>query len=304
MSERTQQLYELCQHAAKKGRIVIIGHDRADVDSAAACVLMNRLLERWEIASYIVLHEPDKQSRRVMAQFGVDVSALEGETKEEDFLILVDHHQSAHPGSVLACIDHHPTEYPPEFPYVQIEDCGACAVMVLRLMQEAGVPVTQEDERLAVCALYLDTIALKSAKISKEEAAWGEAQAKRLGLDEEWLRREGMGLRDMNLPDRDLALLGKKVYTFGVKRVLSTYIQTDAMTEKRIDAILYILREELKQESADLWVYLIHNPMLMRSTEYDLLPDGSVKVIEYDYLVSRGKNVMPRVEREMRKEEA
>ena len=304
MNERTQQLHELCQHAAKKGRIVIIGHDRADVDSAAACVLMNRLLERWEIASHIVLHEPDKQSRRVMAQFGVDVSALEGETKEEDFLILVDHHQSAHPGSVLACIDHHPTEYPPEFPYVQIEDCGACAVMVLRLMQEAGVPVTQEDERLAVCALYLDTIALKSAKISKEEAAWGEEQAKRLALDEEWLRREGMGLRDMNLPDRDLALLGKKVYTFGVKRVLSTYIQTDATTEKRLDAILYILREELKQESADLWVYLIHNPMLMRSTEYDLLPDGSVKVIEYDYLVSRGKNVMPRVEREMRKEEA
>ena len=86
--------------------------------------------------------------------------------------------------------------------------------------------------------------------------------------------------------------------------MLSTYIQTDAMTEKRIDAILYILREELKQESADLWVYLIHNPKLMRSTEYDLLPDGSVKVIEYDYLVSRGKNVMPRVEREMRKEEA
>ena len=76
------------------------------------------------------------------------------------------------------------------------------------------------------------------------------------------------------------------------------------MTEKRLDAILYILREEMKREGADLWVYLIHNPMLMRSTEYDLLPDGSVKVIEYDYLVSRGKNVMPRVEREMRKEEA
>ena len=131
MSERTQQLYELCQRAEKKGRIVIIGHDRADVDSAAACVLMNRLLERWEIASHIVLHEPDKQSRRVMARFDVDVSALEGETKDTDFLILVDHHQSAHPGSVLACIDHHPTEYPPEFPYVQIEDCGACAVMVL-----------------------------------------------------------------------------------------------------------------------------------------------------------------------------
>jgi hypothetical protein len=176
--------------------------------------------------------------------------------------------------------------------------------MTLRLMQEADVPVTQEDERLAICALYLDTIALKSAKISKEEAAWGEAQAKRLGLDEEWLRREGMGLRDMTLPDRELALLGKKKYVFGSKRVLSTYIQTDAMTQERLSAIMDILRTEIKKEEADLWVYLVHDPVRMRSTEYDLAPDGQTRTVRYDYLASRAKDVMPRIEREMRKEEA
>jgi len=302
MKKDIHHLYKLCKDAAKIGRIVITGHDRADVDSAAGCVLMKRLLDRWSIPCSIVLHEPDKQSRRVMARFGIDAAALEGGTNETDFLILVDHHQSAHPGHVLACVDHHPTDYPPAYPFVRIEDCGACAVMALRLMQEAGVPVTQEDERLAICALYLDTIALRSAKISRDEAAWGEAQAKRLGLDEDWLRREGMGLRDMSLPDRDLALLGKKVYTFGGKRVLSTYIQTDGMTEARLDKILDILREEMEKEGADLWVYLVHDPMRMRSSEYDLLPDGSVKTIEYDYLASRGKDVMPRIERDMRKE--
>ena len=304
MNERTQRLHDLCQQAAKKGRIVITGHDRADVDSASSCVLVARLLERWGIPSSVVLHEPDKQSRRVMKRFGVDVSAYEGETGDEDALILVDHHQSAHPGRVLACIDHHPTAYPPDFPYVQIEDCGACAVMALKLIREAGVSVTVEDERLAISALYLDTIALKSAKISREEAAWGEAEAKRLDLDEEWLRREGMGLRDMSLPDRELALLGKKAYDFDGRRVLSTYIQTDAMTEERLTAILHILREEMKKESADLWVYLVHDPMRMQSREYDLRPDGSVRMIGYDYLASRGKDVMPRIEREMRKEEA
>jgi len=302
MKKDIHHLYELCKDAAANGRIVITGHDRADVDSAGSCVLMARLLGHWGIPCSIVLHEPDKQSRRVMAKFGVDTAALEDETNEMDFLILVDHHQSAHPGSVLACIDHHPTDYPPEFPYVQIEDCGACAVMALRLMQETGVPVRAEDECLAITALYLDTIALKSAKISREEAEWGEAQAKRLGLDEEWLRREGMGLRDMSLPDRELALLGKKIYNFGGKRVLSTYIQTDAMTQERLDAILAVLREEMEKESADLWVYLVHDPMRMRSSEYDLLPDGSVKEIRYDYLASRGRDVMPRIEREMRKE--
>ena len=106
------------------------------------------------------------------------------------------------------------------------------------------------------------------------------------------------------LPDRELALLGKKKYIFGSKRVLSTYIQTDAMTPVRLGAIMDILRTEIKREEAVLWVYLVHDPVRMRSTEYDLAPDGQIRTIRYDYLASRGKDVMPRVEREMRKEEA
>ena len=302
MTERITRLYALCEAAAARGRLVITGHDRADVDSAAGCVLMQRLLAAWGIKSDIVLCEPDRQSRRVMARFGVDVQALAGGTAPEDALILVDHHQSAHAGRVIACIDHHPTEAPPDFPYVQIGDSGACTVMVLHLMREAGVPVTPEDERLAVTALYLDTIALRSAKISPEEAAWGEAQARRLGLDEDWLRREGMGLMDMSLPARELAMLGKKVYIFGAKRVLSTYVQTDAMTQEKLEEILAVLRGEIKRERADLWVFLWHDPVRLRSTEVDLTPDGTVRTIPYDYLASRGRDVMPRVEHEMRKD--
>lgn len=303
MSARAKRLEQLCRKAEKQSRIVITGHDRADVDSAASCILMQRLLARRGIASEIVLHDADRQSRRVMARFDVNVESLVGDSRESDFLILVDHHASAHPGRVLACVDHHPTDYPPDFPYVLLEDCGACAVMVLRLMQEAGVRVMQEDERLAITALYLDTIALKSAKISKEEAAWGEAQARRLGLDESWLRQEGMGLRDMSLPDMDLAMLGKKIYDFAGRRVLSTYIQTDSMTRERLDAILEMLKAELLKEQGDLWVYLVHDPVRMRSMEYDVFPDGQVREIAYGYLASRGKDVMPRIEREMRKDE-
>lgn len=302
MTEKITRLYALCTAAAARGRLVITGHDRADVDSVASCVLMQRMLAAWDVPSDIVLCEPDRQSRRVMARFGVDVQALAGGTAPEDALILVDHHQTAHAGQVIACVDHHPTEAPPDFPYVQIGDSGACTVMVLHLMREAGVPVTPEDERLAVTALYLDTIALRSAKISPEEAAWGEAQARRLGLDEDWLRREGMGLMDMRLPARELAMLGKKVYIFGAKRVLSTYVQTDAMTQEKLDAILDVLREEIVRERADLWVFLWHDPVRLRSTEVDLTPDGTVRTIPYDYLASRGRDVMPRVEHEMRKD--
>ena len=300
MSERAERLYRLLAERALHGRIVITGHDRADVDSVISCLLMKRLLSGWRIPCEILLHEPDKQSRRVLAVFGVDVLSLAGETQAGDQLILVDHHQSTKKGTVVACVDHHLTDYPPAYPYVQLEDCGACAVMVLRLMREAGVNMAPEDERMAIAALYLDTIALKSTKITKEEAAWGESEARRLGLDEDWLRREGMGLMDMSLPAHELALLGKKVYIYGDKRVLSTYVQTDAMTKDKLDAICAVLREEIVREQADLWVYLVHDPAKLRSTQYNLTPDGQVQEIAYDHLASRGKDVMPRVERAMR----
>ena len=298
MSERTEKLRRLL--AAAPGRIAVTGHDGADVDSVISCMLVRRLLEGWNIPCDIVLSAPDGQSRRVMKEFGVDVSALEGKTEAGDCLILVDHHQSARPGMVIACVDHHPTAYPPAYPYVQIEDSGACAVLVLRLMQEAGVRVTQEDERLAIAALYLDTIALKSAKISKEEAEWGESKAQQLGLDADWLRREGMGLMDMSLPAEKVAMLGKKRYAFGEQIVLSTYVQTDAMTEEKLEAILGVLRREMAHEQASLWVFLVHDPMRMCSTQVNLAPDGTREIIRYDYLASRGKDVMPRVEQAMR----
>ena len=301
MSKRTDRLFAVL--TAARGRIVITGHDNADVDSVASSMLMQRLLAHWQIPSQIVLAGADKQSRRVLARFGVDVERMIGKTQEGDCLILVDHHQCMHPGAVVACVDHHPTDYPPDYPYVQIEDSGACAVLALRLLQEAGAAVPPQDEALAVTALYLDTIALRSAKITPEEAGWGEREAHRLGLDAQWLRREGMGLCDMSLPVGELAMLGRKSYVFGKKRVLSTYVQTDAMTDEKLAAILCVLREALARERADLWVYLIHDPVRMRSTQLNLAPDGSVERIDYDCLTSRGRVVMPRVERAMRAKE-
>lgn len=298
MSERTQTLRALLESAA--GRIVVAGHDGADVDSVISCVLMQRLLAHWHIPCTIALNMPDQQSRRVLARFGIDVQALECGTQMLDRLILVDHHQSAQPGTIIACIDHHPTDYPPDYPYVQIGSSGACAVMVLQLMQEAGLQVTQEDEQLAITALYLDTIALKSAKITQEEAAWGESEAKRLDLDIGWLEREGMGLTDMRLPAETLAMQGRKRFAYGDKRVLSTYVQTDAMNGEKLEEIFSVLQKALVQEQADLWVFLVHDPREMRSTQYNLTPDGGVETIAYDFLASRGRDVMPRVERAMR----
>lgn len=301
MSERTERLRALLDAAARESRIVITGHDNPDVDSMAACVLMQRLLAHWGVPCEIVLPtRADGQSRRVMPRFGVNPDDYLGETSIDDALVLVDHHQPLHAGRVIACVDHHPTDFPPAYPYVQIEESGACAVMALRLMEEAGVPATREDRELAVTALYLDTIALRSTKIPPEEAEWGSRQAEALGLDMDFLMREGMRLRDMSAPAEELCMLGKKRYDFGSLRVLSTYVQTHEIPQGKLEEMLSALKAALAQEQAALWVFLVHDPVAGYSMEYDLYPDGKIETHRYDVLASRGKDVMPRVERMLR----
>lgn len=299
MSERTDRFFAAC---ACHDRLVITGHDTPDCDSIICCELLRRLLAFGGVAAQIVLPTaPDEQSLRVLGRFGIEPARLRGEISEGDALVLADHHQQQHPGVVAAIVDHHPTDSAPDAPFVCIEPCGAAASIALALMREAGMPVTHEEEALTVAALYLDTLALRSPKILPQEAQWARETAGRLRMDEAWLTREGLWLEDMSRPAMELAAQGKKIYRFGEKTVVSTALQTDEMTPERLDAILQCTREMLMQSGAALWVFLHHDPVHMRTTQYDLTPDGRVTRIAHDGLVSRGKTVMPRVEREIRK---
>lgn len=299
MTDRVHRLRTVCAEAAE--RIVLTGHDHADVDSVISCLLMRRLLGAWGMDAAIALPGgSDRQSARVLAGVGIDTAPLAGEIASDDCLILLDHHQPLHDGRVIACIDHHPTETLPQYPYVQIEPRGACALQVFDLMREAGIPMDAQDERLAVTALWLDTVALRSAKISKEEAAWGRGRAQALGLNINMLEREGLGLADLTRPPEWLAMQNKKTFVFSGSRVCSTTIQAHGMTQAQLDRILDVLRRAAAQEGAALWVYLVSDPIAMRSVRYDIAPDGCIKRIPYEFLASRGKNVMPDVEQSMK----
>ena len=126
---------------------------------------MRELLARAGIPARVVLTAPDAQAGRVLAHFGEDAAALGGAIRSTDALVLCDHHRPEHAGEVVACVDHHPTDFPPDFPYTQIEAAGACALMVLRLFEEAGFTPGEHCTEMAVTALYLDTVALRSAKL-------------------------------------------------------------------------------------------------------------------------------------------
>ena len=69
------------------------------------------------------------------------------------------------------------------------------------------------------------------------------------------------------------------------------------MAQGTLEAILARIRVAVREEGAALWVFLVHEPLKDRSTRYDVTPDGRVTRIAYDHLVSRGRDVMPDVEK-------
>ena len=70
-------------------------------------------------------------------------------------------------------------------------------------------------------------------------------------------------------------------------------------TPALLERILAVLRAQVRESGACLWVYLVHDPVNLRSVRYDVTPDGQAAVTRYDTLVSRGKTVMPQVERKL-----
>ena len=132
-----QKLKTALQKATARGRLALIGHDAPDVDSVVSCVLMAALCAAWQIPAEIILPtQADEQTRRVMPKFGVHPDALMKPTRPDDQLVLLDHHQALHEGEVCACIDHHPTAYPPEGDFVCIEPDRRGAVRPVRQQHE------------------------------------------------------------------------------------------------------------------------------------------------------------------------
>lgn len=297
MREKLRALREAA--AARSGRLVILGHDVPDVDSVVSCVLMQRLMAYLgEDAQVLLPTRADVQARRVLAGYGVDCDAMRGQTNAQDALMLVDHYAARHPGNVIAVVDHHPTQQQIAGRFVWNAQRGACAAMVLDLMEASGMDIETRDREMAVAALYLDTMALRSSKITAQEAAYAEREALRLGMDVQALTYEGLGLMDMSRPVQELVEIGRKEYDFGGRKVISSYVQTDEMTQETLCALLEQAQARRRESGAQLWVLLHHDPVAMRSCEYHVT-QGGVAQMQHDRLISRGRDVMPRIERTM-----
>lgn len=279
-----------------KGPITVVGHDISDVDSVASCLLLKKYLSHFGFeAKTAMFTQPMNGTLEMLSKMGVPFSTKVTSPKGDERLFLVDHHETAYDLRVVGCIDHHPTETEYDYPVYINQKASSTAFMILKMMEADGVPLEAEDYAAAVLSVYCDTQSLKSTKLVKSDVPKVREIIAKYSLDEKYLYEAGLGLNDLSQPLKVLALNGLKVFEFKKGTVMSSYLQSDQYEDGFVAELLKIVRQERTMRNADMWVLLLHDPVHGNTVEYDITDE--VTVIDHGALISRGSNVMPRIEK-------
>jgi len=293
----------MTEELAAYGKITILGHDNIDVDAFISGVLLSNLLTFLEIDNeFIVLQEvkEDDTYHIVKELFGIDMkdyySTDEDSTRK---LFLEDHYETIHSGKVVACIDHHPTSENVKYNFHRSRIASSTSCMIYELMQEVGYQISAEEAKMIVASMMVDTVSFRSRKTVREEAEMAKEMAKQYNLSYDELEKYCLCLtlinQDMSI--EDIINNGYKYYNYNGYRVKSSYIQIYGMVT--LDYILEWLGEihkQVKKESLAMWVFIIFECKDNITYEYRVLNHGDTKLTITAGILSRGTNIMPKVE--------
>ncbi len=151
------------------------------------------------------------------------------------------------------------------------------------------------DYKLAVLAAMVDTASFNSTKGRKEDKVWVESICKKYNLDYNNLYLQGLCLT--NIDDLEQASLnGSKEYTYGTKKVESSYIQIENPTQiqEEINKIIDLLKLHINNNNLDAFVFIVYN-MSKFETMYYLITKSGVIERYFTSYTSRGSTIMPEV---------
>ena len=292
---KTIKLIELCRDAAERGSVVITGHDNPDADSVISAVMMKRLMERCGVVCSVKFPtSPDNVTLRDARSFGIWDDDFVCPFDDGDVLLLVDHHKSFYQNTAIACVDHHTTLPVSDCRFPVVIKASSCGKIIYDMMAAVGV-ADEEDEKLALYSVYLDTQSCRSSKFNKADLPWVDECIGKYGIDRESIERMGFCLNSPNEPIDVIATYAFKKYEFE-KVSASTAIQiddSDPSWESIIPAAIEIMKCKAISDGYAMWAFVVNMPMRMRSDIYFILDSGEVRKLELDRLASRSRDVIP-----------
>ncbi|MHC1748726.1 MAG: bifunctional oligoribonuclease/PAP phosphatase NrnA [Cellulosilyticaceae bacterium] len=277
--------------------VTILGHDQIDEDSCISGLLLTHALNTLGITANFKILDPIIPCLTVntLSSLGFNLDDYKGITSTQDYLILVDHYKSVHPGTVVACIDHHPTGQHFDYLFYDNDTSSACCKKIYNYMKEANFEITPDIVTMVVYGLMLDTFAFKSSRGTVDDKNWVYQMIETYHLDKSKIESLALRLTNVNQTVETLALTNLKSYVFGNAVVKSTYIQVNCIPPQ-LNEILAYLQHLVNKENINLWVFLLVDVANFKTFEYRIT-ESLVEVIEHPTLTSRAQQIMPVIEK-------
>jgi len=302
--EMLQRLNLLKQSLVGKGEICVIGHDNIDVDAVFSGVLLTNLLNYLNIDARFIILQPIKEDDtfEIVKEFSsIDMYAYEEKSENASRnLFLVDHYETTHSGRVVGCIDHHPTEKENTYEYSYVRNCSASAYMIYELMKAAKYPITKAEAKMIIISMMVDTTSFRSSKTIPAEVEVAKELADTFGLNYEYYEMYCLCLTPIESMSIEMIVSnGQKKYNYNGHKVQSAYLQLYGTPDKStVNEWLTCISKKIGEEGSDpeMIVFIIFDVCSYITYEYRVTQYYTKKVTHKGVL-SRGKDIMPTIER-------
>ncbi|MEG2028429.1 MAG: DHH family phosphoesterase [Bacilli bacterium] len=289
-------MIEKIKKLIKNQSLYIIGHNNPDIDSIFSGYIFEQYLKQFQIkAKYIIPDRKiDKDTLKICQKYHLDITNYQNEIPNNANLFLLDHYKTEHQGNVIGAIDHHATIEKIKYP-IYINKRASSTTKLLYDLMEASF-FNQYLIELVVMGILVDTVNFRNKKTTKETVTWVENIVKKYQLDYSNLTSDALIVDDL-LNLEEAAVNGFKKYNYDNIIIKSSYIQINQFDIDKINQIVDILISKLKD--IYMWVFIVNNLKNNTAIVYKIKKDKTEKLI-YDSFVSRGKTIMPNIEKELK----
>lgn len=284
--------------------ITILAHDNIDIDAALSGILLSRLLDflgiknTFKILEHVKTDETYTVLKELIKIDLKDFESISDGENESATLFLVDHYKTTHLGNVIGNIDHHPTIQHLNVSFSYTKNSSATAYLVYELMQEAKYPITKQDALMIVTAMMADTVCFKSSKALPKEIEIAKQIADSFNLD--WSQIEKYALCPTSIEKmtlNEIVTNGYKEYEFSGFKVASAYVQLAKLNDTSIiEKWLQELTFNINFNTLKMYIFLVFDIENKKTYEYQITRECVKEIIHYA-IISRGKDVMPRIEK-------
>ena len=165
-------------------------------------------------------------------------------------------------------------------------------------MQAASFPLSKQDALMIVTAMMTDTVCFKNTKSNPREIEIAKQLCTDFNLDWNLIESYALCLTPIDKMSLDEIITnGAKQYNFSGSKVASAYVQLSKLPDTSIiDTWLQRLAFNISARNIKMYVFLLFDLDNNKTYEYQIT-EKSTKEIIHSAIISRGKDVMPRIEK-------